>query len=1804
MDTALAARASRVLHHRLTYHTAMIEEELFHVTAEVYRGQETRIYRATRRLDGTRVLIKHLAAEYPNQEQIVRFEREYALLRKLAGPGIPTALALEPHGHSRRIVFDDEGLESLDRLPVPLPLDSFFACAHQLVAILARVHTARVLHKDVTPANVVLHPLRGHVQLIDYGLAAELPRELHAANRPALLEGTLRFMAPEQTGRMNRGVDYRADYYGLGATLYFALTGRAPFESDDALDLVHSHIARSPPLACDCRPGVPRSLSAVIDKLLSKTPEARYQSSSGLLFDLERCASDWSRGVDEEFVLGSADHSEQFTVSEVLYGREPQVATLLSAFNRAAAGQTEVLLLPGAPGIGKSVLINEVQRPIVASRGLYAAGKFDQFNRGIPFAAVLQAFRNLLRQILTEEESVLRGYRESFDAALGSNLSVVAEVVPELTLITGPRPPVPVLPPSETQNRFESSIANFVHVLAAPTHPLVLVLDDLQWADVPSLNLLVQICARSRHGHLLVIGAYRDGEIGPGHPLDIALHDLTERGIAMTKLAVGALDDEHVQALVAATLRTAPPQIQDFAQVLATRTAGNPFFVTQFLHRLHRQGLITWDVATRRFRVAEQALQHMPVSDNVADLMLSALTQLPAPTQRALRLAACIGAEFDLATLAAVCGELRTATAQMLWPALVDGLLLPLSGAYRTVSESDDTAVRYRFAHDRVQQAAYGLLQEAERAPTHHAIGERLLHELAPSEREDRLFEIVTHLNKGLQERRDADARDALADLNLRAAQRAMAATAFSSAWQLLQTALQLRGPDRFERNYQAALNLNTAAAEGAVYADDMAAMEGLVAEVEKNARSTLDKVRVREVLIRGYIVKGRGSEALRVGRMHLRELGEEIPEKLGTGRLLLELFRSMRALGGRTPEQILALPAMRDPIKQAAVSACGLLTAYAYVANPPLTLILGRRQMSLAMRYGLSPATPLALGGHAALFCGQLAKMDEGIRLSRLSVQMAERPESAPYRCRVWIYSAWFCESWVLPALESSDRALKIWAMSLDAGDQETAIMAACMRVLYDLLGNRPIQTMLEEARSLRQVWQRSSSQPWPQITYVVEQMLINLRAPCADVAELSSEFLNQAELLQNPSAYDPRILLFLGWHRGTLLYIDDRIDEAVAALAASRRYLKSMPLCWVPTIWHTQHALVDAVRLPQMTLRERLRAKRRIERSLRALRKHAQHHSGMSDHRLALLEAEYAAGLGRDGQAMDAFDRAIAAAHKAQLPGEQAIACERAARFHQARGRRTVALSYFRDACRAWSVWGAHGRVHALQQRMPDLIDGPSSVGVSVKQSNQGISEEVLQQAFDASAVINVAQAIADETDVPSLLQRVLTQTLEHSGARRGTLILQRAGQPCAQATIDVSEGGPLQMLDRPLRESSSRDDPWPAAIARFALRTHETVVLDDAQAAGSTFAKDAWVQARRARSLLALPLSRQGRVLGVLLLDNELTTAAFTPERLHAVRVIATQAAIALDNALLQHALSTSLEEQTALARANQRFVPAEFLAALGRTSITKVELGDSVQKELTILFSDMRGFTSHVEGNTPEQNIHFINDYLAAMEPAILQHGGFVDSYIGDAIMALFAVGADRALRASIDMLRNLETYNAARRARRAAEVRIGIGLNTGIVTLGTIGGPQRIKCGVIGDAVNLGARVESLSKSYGVALILSHHTVERLQNPQAFLLRELDRVRVVGRQAAVTLYEAFDADPSLQRQQKLDAAPHWSAALRAFEARDFAGALTLFDICRPLLEHDTTWIKRRARCLQYLHHPPPQNWNGVEELAQK
>ncbi|MGA1283383.1 MAG: ATP-binding protein [Prochlorothrix sp.] len=788
-----------------------------------YIGPRILLYRAVRQRDQRPVLLKVLWKDYPSFREILQLRHQYALVRSLAAdPHIAQPLALENYRNGLALVLEDPGGVPLADWshPDPLSLDRFFPIALSLSRLLDRLHQQSIIHKNFNPNSFLVNPETLHLSLIDLGLASRLPREAQSATSPNTLEGTLAYLSPEQTGRMNRGVDYRTDFYALGVTLYELLTGQVPFSGQDAMEVIHAHLAKIPPLVNQVNPTVPLALGRVVLKLMAKMPEDRYQSAAGLSYDLEQCWRSWQEmGSIAPFPLGQQDMSDHFVIAERLYGRTEEVQTLLATFDRVSEGSTELVLVTGSSGVGKTAVVSEVHKPIVRQRGYFIQGKFDQFQHNLPFQGFVLAFQDLVEQLLSETATQIENWKTAILDAIAPDAQVLVDVIPALEQLIGPQPPVAHLVGSAAQTRLNRLMQRLIGVFATRRHPLVMFLDDLQWADVASLRLM-QALLLEHPGYLLVIGAYRDNEVQSGHPLSVTLRDLAEKAKKIENLAtdfqihqikLATLGLPALSHWIADTLLRTPVEVAPLVELVFQKTEGNPFFSVQLLRSLHEQGLIysvqrphlapssdgvpmaapsldgpspsvgfgpnagplaglglgsAANPSTHAHFGAEsgpssnlaldspqpcyhwaydlEAIQQLSVDRNVVDFVVQQLQQLPQTTQTVLTLAACIGNQFSLRTLATVYRHSRKITADHLWPALQKGYLFPEDEVYKfyqvEAGDSGDSALAaaqyplqqggYRFAHDRIQQAAYTLISEAEKQAIHCQIGQILLQEL------------------------------------------------------------------------------------------------------------------------------------------------------------------------------------------------------------------------------------------------------------------------------------------------------------------------------------------------------------------------------------------------------------------------------------------------------------------------------------------------------------------------------------------------------------------------------------------------------------------------------------------------------------------------------------------------------------------------------------------------------------------------------------------------------------------------------------------------------------------------------------------------------------------------------------------------------------------------------------------------------------------------------------------------------------------------------------------------------------------
>jgi predicted ATPase len=951
-----------------------------YVLETVRRDEELVLYRGERsdQPGSPSVLLLAPASTQRALETLRKIEYEYSLRDELESAWAVRPLALSEHLGRTTLVLEDPGGETLDQLlPGPMEMTEFLRCAVGMATALSGLHEKGLIHKDVKPENVLVNPATGQVRLMGFGIASRLPRERQAPGPPEFIAGTLPYMAPEQTGRMNRSIDSRSDLYALGVTLYEMVTGTLPFTAPDPMELVHAHIARQPIPPCERLESVPGEVSAIIMKLLAKTAEERYQTASGAASDLRRCLAEWEthRRIDE-FPLGQQDTPDRLLIPEKLYGRESEINALLAAFDRVVAGErAELVLVSGYSGIGKSSVVNELHKPLVPPRGLFASGKFDQFKRDIPYATLAQAFQSLVRPLLTKSEAELSKWRDALREALDPNGRLIMDVVPELRFIIGEQPPVPDVPPQDAQRRFQLVFRRFISVFAKPEHPLALFLDDLQWLDLATLELLEDLMTRTDVQHLLLIGAYRDNEVNPDHPLVRKVEAIHRAGGTIHAIRLQPLSSGDVTELIADSVHSEPDSVASLARLLHERTAGNPFFAIQFISTLAEEGLLTFDYHDRQWRWDLNRIHGKGYTDNVVDLMVGKLNRLPAETQKGLQQLACLGAGADFTLLRVVSGAPDEEIHAELWDAARTGL----------VFRSGDS---YRFLHDRVQEAAYLLIPDELRVETHLRIGRLIAAATPPDKLEERIFEIVNQLNRGVRLVESDEERVQIAELNLLAARRARASTAYQSALVHLAAGEDLLSEEHWESHYGLRFPLALHRAECEFLTGDFHAAEGRLSNLRERAIGSTDLAAVACLRITLYTTD-RPDHAVKLGLEQLRTFGIEWPEDPTEEDLRAEYEALRQCVGERPIEALIDLPLMSDAHLLAIMEVLRAIHPAAMYTDRKLQDLVLLRMANLSLEHGYCDGSPQAFAMLGQAVGPSFGHQRDGFRFGHLGVAL-----------------------------------------------------------------------------------------------------------------------------------------------------------------------------------------------------------------------------------------------------------------------------------------------------------------------------------------------------------------------------------------------------------------------------------------------------------------------------------------------------------------------------------------------------------------------------------------------------------------------------------------------------------------------------------------------------------------------------------------------------------------------------------------------------------------------------------------------
>ncbi|MEG4805768.1 AAA family ATPase [Microcoleus sp. ARI1-B5] len=1742
----------------------------------LYESANSLVYRALREADRQPLILKLLKESYPTPQELLRYRTEYRITRELKEAGVVQVYDLQKYQNSLVIFVEDFGGESLKiwMQQRKFSLKEFLLLAIAATETLGQIHSAKIIHKDINPSNIVYNPETGQLKIIDFGISTQLTREMSTLKNPKVLEGTLAYISPEQTGRMNRSIDYRTDFYSLGVTFYELLSGKLPFETEDALELVHCHIARQPIPPQEIQPEIPLILSQIVSKLMAKNAENRYQTALGLKHDLERCLVQLQETNNiETFALGTRDITDRFLIPEKLYGRETEVDNLLAAFERVSTGNAEMMLVAGFSGIGKTAVVNEVHKPIARQQGYFIKGKYDQFGRNIPFSAFVQAFRELMGQLLSESDSHLHIWKTKILTAVGDSCQVLIEVIPELERIIGAQSPALELSGNAAQNRFNLLMQKFVQVFTTASHPLVIFLDDLQWADSASLQLL-QVLMQDR-GHLLVLGAYRDNEVSPVHPFMLTVDEIVKSGAMVNTITLQPLSQKDLNQLVADTLICDVSLTQPLTELVYQKTKGNPFFSTQFLKSLYEDGHIIfappesplskggskggWQYNIDRVTLAD--------ASDVVEFMAAQLQKLPAKTQDVLKLAACIGAQFDLDTLAIVNEELPEQTASALWKALQEGLILLIAEGYDLIQTDGGTRNNsvanptYKFLHDRVQQAAYSLIPDEQKQVTHLKIGQLLIQKYSEIEREEKLFDIVGHLNRGIELIERLSERETLAKLNLEAGRKARSSTAYAAANIYLQTGIELLTPQCWQTQYELTLNLYIAAAETAYLNADLEGMEEMAAQVLQKAQTILDKIKIYEIQIVAQTAQSKVLETIAVAREALLQLGIELPAEADEALIGKALQALAAQLSGRKIEELVDLPVMTNPQTQAAMELLGMLFTTIFQGMPGLLPLLSSTMVNLSLSFGNTPASTVGYAIHGMVLCAFLGEVQTGYGFGQLALLLLDRFNVPEFKSIIlFLFGGWIQHHQepvraTIPTLKDG------YTAGMETGNFLHAGYSISIYFDSNFFGGVELDTWEPElaaySAALVQVKQYSAR------VYLdmKQQMVSNLReARIRSDCLIGSAYDETVMIPKHHQNNDLTAIAAVYIYKLLLAYSFGNYTTALDNITQAKPYLMAVSgFVFVP-IFHFYAALTHLALFRAQPAIEQTEILGLVESHQSTLQQWAQNAPMNYLHKWYLVEAERQRVLGNKAEAIEMYDRAISAAQENKYVNDEALANELAAKFYSEWGKTKVAQAYIFEAYYCYVEWGATAKVTDLETRYPHLFavtqPGRKNTQTTVAMTTAGSGNHL-----DITAVMKASQAISGEIMLDKLLSSLMKILMENAGAQKGYLILLSQGQLFieAEGTIDDELVTVLQSIPvETCQELSS-------AIVNYVSRTQESVVLDDAARSGQ-FTNDPYIQKHQPKSILCVPLINQSQIISIVYLDNNLTAGAFTPERVELLKVLSGQAAISIQNSKLYTEVRENESRLAQLNKAYERFVPHQFLQFLEKSSIIDVELGDQVQLEMSVLFSDIRDFTTLSETMTPEDNFKFINSYLYRMEPVINQNHGFIDKYIGDAIMALFSGEADNAVKAGIAMLYRLGEYNQYCSNSGCALIQIGIGINTGSLMLGTVGGPNRMDGTVISDAVNLASRVESLTKNYGVSLLITQPTYSRLKNPSQYAIRTLDTVKVKGKSEAVTIYEVFDADPPEIKQGKLATLELFAEARAIYSEGKLFEAARLFSEC--------------------------------------
>jgi predicted ATPase/class 3 adenylate cyclase len=1770
---------------------------------KIAEGKDRTIYSAIRVTDRMPVILKTLRSQQPSVDMIALMYHEFEVAKDINYPGIIKTYAMIDEHNRYALVQENMNGISLHRYleqnrEIELPL--FLKLAIQMVQILDYLHQSHIIHKDIKPSNFIYDQMSGILKLTDFNYSTKLKHETQDIVPPSKLEGTLAYMAPEQTGRMNMNIDYRADYYALGVTFYEMLTGTLPYKYTDPLEMLHAHIANPIPEITNLDIEIPPVIYEIIVKLMAKSPNDRYQSTVGLQSDLEHCLELLeNNGRIKSFPLAKHDIQDHLIISQKLYGRENEIQLLLKTYEHISQGSVEALMVYGFSGIGKTMLIDEVHKPMTKHKGYFIRGKYDQLYRDKPYTAITDALNQLARNILAEPEENFEKIKTSILNEMGGSGQIIIDLAPEFALVIGPQPPLDELPQKETEIRMKTFFKRFIHALIGGDHPFVMFIDDLQWADSGSLSLLEDMILDTEMHHLLFIGAYRDNEVDALHPLRKMIEKLEARK-NIRELPLPPLRVEDYSAALQDTFYRDSDSVADLAKLLHQRTQGNPFFFKQVIQLIYDQGLLKFNYQNHHWGWNLSEIAALGITDNVVDLMLNKMAELPEETLSLMKYASCIGNQFSIDMLMLITNQSPDEIGKKLWPALEQELLITPRAGYKRMDAMQNgniinllsKDITYQFIHDRVQQAAYQSISENEKSLVHLDIAHILMKKYSEATLKDKIFEVVDHFNHAIQQIPENERND-VAKLNYLAGLQAKRAIAYQPMLNYLSTALKLINESTWESNYQFAFNINRDHLLALVLLRKSEEANTIAKTLLMKAKANLDKAQLYHILIIDAIIRIERTQALDSIQQVLKLFGIKLILNPNTLQLFIKImqvrWKMRKFLNGSFAEN---LPVLTNP--EIAIVFDILSESYFLFyekgTSPFVYMIL--ITMELMLRYGKPKSAGFWLTAYAIMIINVYKDIETAIQYcdiaERYYLSIPDKYSSATAH----LWTSHLINHWFRPLKKSFELCMQAQQEARESGNVIASLTSMGVHIFNIAAEAKSIDKYIEYMSIVLRDTQLKEMKSYYDHTELLFLIYVNLKNDRQGMSDRLSDLITQFSTFESFLIYTTsnKYLSFYYFFKN-----DD--EKSIDRYFMWQQFEEKIRY----EIFTLEIKAINALSIMRQLPKVDSTLKRKYKKHLKKLFRDVEWGSKYAPmnylHQYLFLKGYEEQSNKKYIQALNNYKLAIENAQKGGFILWVALVSELTGDLFIEIGQEKFAISSYRDAYYYYNRYGMMSKVHALISQYPEFSTNESSLTTNtleeyLSSSESSTSSGSTSASLDFMSVIKASQAISSEIVFDKLFEKMLHVIFENAGATKAVLIERRKENLFEAASLELIQGEEVfSMINQEIRQSNHISQN----IVQYTIRSRESLAIDKAFA-DDRFNQDPYIIQNQPKSILCLPILHQDIILGVIYLENNITEGAFTKDRITVLQTLAAQIAISMQN-------SQYIANMEKLYHSTERFVPKQFLEIINKRNIEEVVLGDSAKRNITILFNDIRSFTTLVEDRSPEDAFAFVNRYWKFMAPIIRKYNGYIDHYQGDAILAIFSNKPQDAVLAAINIMHALEEFNKAQLKNNDVAISMGIGISTGPAMLGIIGEEERQVSGLISDVANTASRVEGLNKLYGSRILISSDTAHDLPNDLLAQFRKVDVVRLKGKHLPTEIYEFIEWQDQLTSPLS-DYLNTFTNAFTTYENGNFKEAQRLFQVCLNVYPGDKAAEMLRKRCIKLEKVINPEDWDGVYTLTHK